>query len=70
MGLKGNLVYRLVTTADHKLIGIMYVVTCSRTELAALGLQFLSNEQFNQFVTRHGTIMFAVLCHPDRVRVR
>ncbi|MDT5229623.1 MAG: cytochrome c oxidase subunit, partial [Mycobacterium sp.] len=27
-GPKGNLVYRLITTTDHKMIGIMYVVTC------------------------------------------
>ena len=69
-GPKGNLVYRLITTTDHKMIGIMYVVTCfifffiggllallMRTELAAPGLQFLSNEQFNQLFTMHGTIM-------------
>ncbi len=28
MGPKGNLVYKLVTTTDHKLIGIMYCVAC------------------------------------------
>ncbi|MCV7062591.1 cbb3-type cytochrome c oxidase subunit I, partial [Mycolicibacterium vaccae] len=69
LGPKGNLVYKLVTTTDHKLIGIMYVVTCfaffligglmalfMRTELAAPGLQFLSNEQFNQLFTMHGTV--------------
>ena len=70
LGPKGNLVYKLVTTTDHKLIGIMYCVACfifffiggllalfMRTELAAPGLQFLSNEQFNQLFTMHGTIM-------------
>ncbi|ORB40448.1 hypothetical protein BST39_13485, partial [Mycobacterium paraseoulense] len=59
LGLKGTLLYKLVTTTDHKMIGIMYVVTCfvlfflgglmallMRTELAAPGLQFLSNEQY------------------------
>ncbi|EUA90528.1 cytochrome C and Quinol oxidase polypeptide I family protein [Mycobacterium ulcerans str. Harvey] len=69
-GPKGNLVYKLLTTTDHKLIGIMYVVTCfiffliggllallMRTELATPGLQFLSNEQFNQLFTMHGTVM-------------
>ena len=48
LGPKGNLVYKLVTTTDHKLIGIMYCVACfvfffigglmalfMRTELAA-----------------------------------
>ena len=27
-GPKGNLVYKLITTTDHKMIGIMYVVAC------------------------------------------
>ena len=76
-GPKGNLVYRLITTTDHKLIGIMYVVTCfifffiggllallMRTELAAPGLQFLSNEQFNQLFTMHGTIMLLFYATP------
>ena len=64
MGPKGNLIYKLVTTTDHKLIGIMYCVVCfafflvggllallMRTELAMPGLQFVSNEQFNQLFT-------------------
>ncbi|MGH3554566.1 MAG: cbb3-type cytochrome c oxidase subunit I, partial [Mycobacterium sp.] len=76
-GLKGTLVYKLVTTTDHKLIGIMYVVTCFafffagglmalliRTELAAPGLQFLSNEQYNQLFTMHGTIMLLLYATP------
>ncbi|HWF70771.1 MAG TPA: cbb3-type cytochrome c oxidase subunit I, partial [Mycobacterium sp.] len=76
-GPKGTLVYRLVTTTDHKMIGIMYVVTCfgmffagglmallMRTELAAPGLQFLSNEQFNQLFTMHGTIMLLLYATP------
>ncbi len=25
---KGNLIYKLITTTDHKLIGIMYCVVC------------------------------------------
>ncbi|MGH3636983.1 MAG: cbb3-type cytochrome c oxidase subunit I, partial [Mycobacterium sp.] len=74
---KGNLLYKLVTTTDHKLIGIMYVATCfafffiggllallMRTELAAPGLQFLSNEQFNQLFTMHGTIMLLFYATP------
>ena len=28
IGHKGNLVYKLITTTDHKLIGIMYCVAC------------------------------------------
>lgn len=77
LGPKGSLVYKLVTTTDHKLIGIMYVITCyvlffagglmallMRTELAAPGLQFLSNEQYNQLLTMHGTIMLLLYAAP------
>jgi len=76
-GPKGALLYKLITTTDHKLIGIMYVVTCMamfavggvlalfiRAELAAPGLQFLSNEQFNQLFTMHGTIMLLFYATP------
>src|SRR5689334_23654448 len=35
-----------------------------RTELAAPGLQFLSNEQFNQLFTMHGTIMLLLYATP------
>ncbi|MGD1502495.1 cbb3-type cytochrome c oxidase subunit I, partial [Mycolicibacterium septicum] len=77
MGPKGNLIYKLITTTDHKLIGIMYCVVCfafffigglmalfMRTELAMPGLQFLSNEQFNQLFTMHGTVMLLFYATP------
>jgi cytochrome c oxidase subunit 1 len=77
VGPKGNLIYKLVTTTDHKLIGIMYCVACFgfffigglmvlllRTELAAPGLQFLSNEQYNQLFTMHGTVMLLFYATP------
>ena len=77
LGPKGNLVYKLVTTTDHKLIGIMYCVACfifffigglmalfMRTELALPGLQFLSNEQYNQLFTMHGTVMLLFYATP------
>ncbi|HEY7054242.1 MAG TPA: cbb3-type cytochrome c oxidase subunit I, partial [Mycobacterium sp.] len=77
LGPKGNLVYKLVTTTDHKLIGIMYIVTCfaffftgglmallMRAELAVPGLQFLSNEQYNQLFTMHGTVMLLFYATP------
>jgi cytochrome c oxidase subunit 1 len=77
LGPKGNLVYKLVTTTDHKMIGIMYVITCfafffigglmallMRAELASPGLQFLSNEQYNQLFTMHGTIMLLLYATP------
>ena len=28
LGPKGTLLYRLITTTDHKMIGMMYVVAC------------------------------------------
>ena len=59
-----------ITTTSHKTIGVMYTVTAfvffalsgvmamlMRAELARPGLQFLSNEQYNQLFTIHGTIM-------------
>ena len=77
LGPKGTLVYKLVTTTDHKVIGMMYVVACFafffigglmalliRTELAAPGLQFLSNEQHNQLFTMHGTVMLLFYATP------
>ncbi|BBY79485.1 putative cytochrome c oxidase subunit 1 [Mycolicibacterium pulveris] len=76
-GPRGNLIYKLVTTTDHKLIGIMYCVTCfvfffigglmallMRAELTATGLQFLSNEQYNQLFTMHGTVMLLFYATP------
>ena len=59
-----------ITTTSHKTIGVMYTVTAfiffvlagvmaelMRAELARPGLQFLSNEQYNQLFTIHGTVM-------------
>jgi cytochrome c oxidase subunit 1 len=59
-GANGSLIYKLITTTDHKLIGVMYCIACftfffiggllallMRAELAAPGLQFFSNEQYN-----------------------
>ena len=77
VGPKGNLIYKMVTTTDHKLIGIMYCVACFifffigglmalliRSELAVPGLQFLSNEQYNQLFTMHGTAMLLFYATP------
>jgi len=74
---KGNIIATLVHTTDHKTIGLMYIVTSfvffgvgglmallMRTELARPGLQFLSNEQYNQLFTMHGTIMLLLYATP------
>jgi cytochrome c oxidase subunit 1 len=74
---KGSYLLRVFRTTDHKQIGIMYLVTSFaffmvggamamliRTELAAPGQQFLSNEQYNQLFTMHGTIMLLLYATP------
>ena len=70
-------IWQILTTTDHKLIGIMYIVVCFgfffagglmalliRTELFLPGMQYLSNEQFNQLFTMHGTVMLLFYATP------
>ncbi|MGV9710477.1 aa3-type cytochrome oxidase subunit I [Gordonia sp. NPDC003424] len=74
---KGSFIYKLITTTDHKLIGMMYITACfaffligglmallMRSELAHPGMQFLSTEQFNQLFTMHGTVMLLMYATP------
>jgi cytochrome c oxidase subunit 1 len=74
---KGSLLLQLLRTTDHKLIGRMYLVTSlvffmlggvmallMRAELARPGMQFLSQEQYNQLFTMHGTIMLLLFATP------
>ncbi|MFD9667317.1 cytochrome c oxidase subunit I [Rhodococcus sp. NPDC059968] len=76
-GIKGSFLYKAATTTDPKMLGLMYMVTSFvffmvgglmalliRTELAVPGLQFLSNEQYNQLFTMHGTIMLLLYATP------
>src|SRR6188508_2509903 len=73
----GRVVWRWMTTTDHKVIGNLYFVTsmgfflfggvlalAMRAELANPGLQFLSYETYNQFFTMHGTIMLLLFATP------
>ncbi len=66
-----------LTTTDHKTIGTLYLITSfaffcvggllallMRAELARPGHQILSNEQFNQAFTMHGTIMLLMFATP------
>jgi cytochrome c oxidase subunit 1 len=66
----GRRLVSVLTTTDHKMVGILYLCTAfgfllvaglmamaMRAELARPGLQVLSNEQYNQAVTMHGSIM-------------
>ena len=68
---------RWLTTTDHKTIGTLYLVTSfaffciggvmalfMRAELARPGTQIMSNEQFNQAFTMHGTIMLLMFATP------
>jgi len=73
----GNVVIDWLTTTDHKKIGHLYLVTSfvffliggvmalvMRAELARPGSQVVSNEQFNQLFTMHGTIMLLMFATP------
>ncbi|RZQ63802.1 cytochrome c oxidase subunit I [Amycolatopsis suaedae] len=75
---KGRLLLNLLRTTDHKQIGVLYLVTSfgfflaggamallMRGELAVPGLQFLSQEQYNQLFTMHGTIMLLLYATPN-----
>jgi cytochrome c oxidase subunit 1 len=73
----GSAIVRWLTTTDHKIIGYLYLVTSfgffllaglmaifMRAELARPGNQLISNEQFNQLFTMHGTIMLLLFATP------
>jgi cytochrome c oxidase subunit 1 len=75
---RGTALLRLLSTTDHKQIGILYLSTSfgffmvggllamlMRTELARPGLQFLSLEQYNQLFTVHGTVMMLLYATPN-----
>ncbi|MER7010799.1 cytochrome c oxidase subunit I [Saccharopolyspora sp. NPDC000359] len=74
---KGSFMARMFRTTDHKQIGILYLVTSMafflvgglmamliRGELAVPGMQFLSQEQYNQLFTMHGTVMLLLYATP------
>jgi heme/copper-type cytochrome/quinol oxidase subunit 1 len=71
------MVSQALRTTDPKLIGRMYMLTAlaffalggamallMRLELARPGRQFLSQEQYNQLFTMHGTIMLLLFATP------
>ncbi|QRP49570.1 cytochrome c oxidase subunit I [Amycolatopsis sp. FDAARGOS 1241] len=74
---RGAVFLALVRTTDPKKIGLLYLTTATafflaggamallmRAELARPGLQFLSQEQYNQLFTMHGTIMLLLYATP------
>ena len=76
-GRLGSKAWMMLTTPGHKQLGIMYLIMSFsffligglmalliRLELFQPGLQFLSNEQFNQLFTMHGTIMLLLYGSP------
>ncbi len=69
--------YDWITTTDHKKIGILYVVNSFifffiggilallvRTELAVPGLQFVTDQTFNELFTMHATLMIFLFIIP------
>ncbi len=72
-----NTLVKWMTSTDPKTIGNLYLITSFiffilagamamviRAELARPGLQFVSNEQYNQMFTMHGTIMLFLFATP------
>ncbi|HPJ17562.1 MAG TPA: cbb3-type cytochrome c oxidase subunit I, partial [Actinomycetota bacterium] len=66
-----------ITSTDHKIIGQLYLITSFayfllaglmalviRAELAEPGMQLVSNAQYNQLFTMHGTIMLFLFATP------
>lgn len=73
----GALAVKWITSTDHKTIGYMYLIVsfaffllagvmalAIRAELAIPGLQFVTNDQYNQLFTMHGTIMLFLFATP------
>jgi cytochrome c oxidase subunit 1 len=73
----GRTIVKWMTSTDHKVIGNLYLISSFiffmiaglmamviRAELARPGLQFVSNEQYNQMFTMHGTIMLFLFATP------
>ncbi|MFC9339114.1 cytochrome c oxidase subunit I [Streptomyces sp. NPDC057020] len=73
----GRVLIDWLTTTDHKKIGHLYLVTAfvfflvaglmamlMRAELARPGLQLLTNQEYNQAFTLHGTIMLLLFATP------
>ncbi|UXY23431.1 cytochrome c oxidase subunit I [Streptomyces cynarae] len=73
----GRTVLNWMTTTDHKVIGRLYMVTAfcffllagllamaMRAELARPGLQFMSEDFYNQLFTVHGTVMMLLFATP------
>ncbi|MFF5448027.1 cytochrome c oxidase subunit I [Streptomyces sp. NPDC012888] len=73
----GQVMVTWLSTTDHKKIGHLYLITSFlfflaggvlalviRAELAQPGTQIISNEQYNQAFTLHGTVMLLLFATP------
>ncbi|GAA4193462.1 cytochrome c oxidase subunit I [Streptosporangium oxazolinicum] len=73
----GSIVVRWLTSTDHKVIGYLYLMTSFvffllagimamiiRAELAHPKLQVVTQEQYNQLFTMHGTLMLLLFATP------
>jgi cytochrome c oxidase subunit 1 len=73
----GRQIGKVLTTTDHKTIGLLYLVTSflfflaaglmamvMRAELGQPGLQVVTAEQYNQLFTMHGTVMMFLFAPP------
>src|SRR5699024_41061 len=78
IGRKGSAFLQYLSTTDHKKIGLLYLASSFgffmvgwvlslllRGELAVPGMQYLSQEQYNQMFTMHGAIMLLLYATPN-----
>ncbi|MGW4795046.1 cbb3-type cytochrome c oxidase subunit I, partial [Nonomuraea sp. NPDC004297] len=74
---KGRVLASWLSTTDHKIIGYMYLIASFvffvfagimalliRAELMQPGMDLMTNEQYNQLFTMHGTIMMLLFATP------
>ncbi|MFG1710156.1 cytochrome c oxidase subunit I [Nonomuraea sp. M3C6] len=73
----GTVIASWMSTTDHKVIGYLYLITSFgfflvagvmamliRAELAAPGMQLVTQQQYNQLFTVHGTVMLLLFATP------
>ncbi|MFI6496125.1 cytochrome c oxidase subunit I [Nonomuraea typhae] len=73
----GTVIVSWLSTTDHKVIGYLYLITSfafflvagvmamvMRAELAAPGMQVVSQQLYNQLFTIHGTVMLLLFATP------
>ena len=74
---RGSVLVSWLTTTDHKVIGYLYLITSFgffllaglmamviRLQLIQPGMHVVSNEQYNQLFTIHGTVMLLLFATP------